>query len=87
MILSLAALRVENVVSGIICLHVDDLFCVGDQEFHLQVITSIQPDFHIGSADTNDVLFWGQRVCWKTEGSNFCIQVDQERCITELGEH
>ena len=68
-------------VSGIICLHVDDLFCVGDQEFYQCVIYSIQKDFQIRSEDTNGVLFVGQRVSWKTEGSHSFIQVDQERCI------
>ena len=58
-------------VSGIICLHVDDLFCVGDQEFYQCVISSIQKDFQIGSEDTNEILFVGARVCWKTEGSTF----------------
>ena len=40
----------------------------------------------IGSEDTNDVLRVGQRVCWKTEGSNSFIQVDQQRYIEKLGE-
>ena len=73
-------------VSGIICLHVDDLFCVGAQEFYQCIISSIHKDFQIGSEDTNDVLFVGQRVCWNTAGSISCIQVVQEQCIEELGE-
>ena len=60
------------------CLHVDDVFCVGDQEFYQHVIPSLQKEFQIGPADTNDVLFVGHRVCWKTEGSNSYIQVDQK---------
>ena len=32
-------------VSGIICLHVDDLFCVGDHEFYQRAISSIQQGF------------------------------------------
>ena len=40
-------------VSGIICVHVDDLFCVGDQEFYQCVISSIQNDIQIGSEDNN----------------------------------
>ena len=67
-------------VSGIICLHVDDLFCVGYQEFYQCVIASIQKDSQIGSEDTNDVLCVGQRICWKTDSSNSFIQVDQDRC-------
>ena len=46
----------------------------------------MQKDFQLGSEDNNDVLCVGQRVCWKTEGSIYFIQVDQERCIAELCE-
>ena len=49
-------------------------------------ISSIQKDLPIGSEATNGVLCVGQKVCWTTEGSNTFIQVDQERCIEELGE-
>ena len=31
--------------SGIICLHLDDICCVGDKEFHQNVVASIQNDF------------------------------------------
>ena len=75
----------ETTVSGIICLDVDDLFCVRDQTFYQRAISLIQEEFHIGSEDTNEVLFVGHQVCWKTEGSNSFFQVDQERCIEELG--
>ena len=72
-------------VSGIICLRVVDLFCVGDQEFYQHVISSIQTDFQIGSEGANNVLFARQRVCWKAADSNSNIQVDQERSLEELG--
>ena len=52
-------------VSGIICLHVDDIFCVGDKELYHNVVASIGRSYEIGSEDINDVLFVGQRVCWK----------------------
>ena len=68
-------------VSGSICPHVGDLFCVGDQVFYQCVISSIQDYFRIGSEDTNDVLFVGQRVCWQTEGLTSFMQVDQEGCV------
>ena len=68
-------------VSGTICLHVDDLFCVGDKEFYHHVVSAIQKDYQIGSEDTNDVLFVGQGVRWKTEDNKSFIQVDQERGI------
>ena len=48
-------------VSGISCLHVDDLFFfVGDKDFYRHVVASIQRDYQIGSEDTNNVLFVGQ---------------------------
>ena len=75
-----------KLVSGIICLHVDDLFCVGDKDFLHHVVSAIQKDYQIGSEDTHDVLFVGQGVRWKTENNMACIQVDQERGIEELGE-
>ena len=64
-------------VSGIICLHVDDVFCVGDREFCQHVITSVMTDYQIGPQDIIDVIFVSQRVCWETEGSKSFIQVDQ----------
>ena len=67
----------EKYVSGIICLHVDDLFCVGDPEFYQHVITSVMTDYHIGIQDINVVLCVGRRVCWETEGSKSFIQVDK----------
>jgi hypothetical protein len=56
-------------VSGILCPHVDDLFCVGDKELYQHVVSSIQRDYHIGSEDTNDVLFGGQGGRWKSENN------------------
>ena len=64
-------------VSGIICLHVDDLFCVGDKEFYHHVVSAIQKDYQIGSEDTNYVLFVGQGVRWKTEDNKPFIPVDK----------
>ena len=56
-----------KLVSGIICLHVDDIFCVGDNDFYHHVVSAIQKDYQIGSEDTNYVLFVGQGVRWNTE--------------------
>jgi len=44
-------------------------------------VFSLQRDYQVGSEDTNDVLFGGQGVRWKTENNQSCIQVDQERAI------
>ena len=61
-------------------------FCVGDKEFYHHVVSAIQKGYQIGSEDTNDVLFVGQGVRWRTEDNKSFIQVDQERGIEELGE-
>ena len=71
-------------VSGIICLHVDNL-CRRSRVLPIRHVFNPK-DCQIGPEDAHDVSLVGQRVCWKTEGSNSFIQVDQERCIEELGE-
>ena len=42
--------------SGVVCLHVDDLFMSGDAEFH-RVCASLRKDFQVGSEDINDIQF------------------------------
>ena len=54
-------------VSGIICPHVDDIFCERDKEFYQHVVSSTQRGYQIGSEDTHDVLFVGQGVLWNSE--------------------
>ena len=76
----------ERVLLSAFVLHVDELFCVGDKELYQHVVSSIQRDYHTGSDYTNDVLFVGQGVRWKTENNRSVIQVDQERAIEELGD-
>ena len=49
-------------VIGVICLHVDDLFCTGTEAFKREVLGGIRKAFQVGSEDLNDVLFVGQRV-------------------------
>ena len=60
-------------VSGFICLHVDDLFCVGYNEFYQHVVYSIQRDYQVGSEDTNDTLIVGKGVRWNTENNQSFI--------------
>ena len=82
--------------SGVVCLHVDDLFMSGDAEFH-RVCASLRKDFQVGSEDINDIQFVGQRIKWmsstkkngtKSEGKHVSdhIKVDQKLCIDELSE-
>ena len=75
-------------VCGALVLHVDDLFLAGNPEFHRRVVSSIRKDFQVGSEDKNDIMFVGQRVKWlQPQGqSRWAIQVDQAKCIEELGE-
>jgi hypothetical protein len=81
-------------VSGIICLHVDDLFMAGDEHFRNTVMANIRRDFQVGSEDKNDITFVGQRIRWigkdgkpatsATHGSY--ISVDQKVAIEDLEE-
>ncbi len=75
-------------VSGIICLHVDDLYMTGDAAFLKTVISRLRKDFQVGSEDTNDIEFCGQRIKWKLDkqGNKSHITVDQKKCIDELHE-
>ena len=49
--------------------------------FYRNIVILIRKGFQRGFEDTNDVLFVGQRVCWKIEYPTCSIQVDQERAI------
>ena len=73
---------------GVICLHVDDLFMVGNSEFENTVIAHLKSKFQIGSEDRNDVTFVGQRIQWKgkPKAPGSFIKVDQKLAIDELRE-
>ena len=43
-------------VIGVICLHVEDLFRAGDDEFHRRVVDGLRRDFQVGSEDKNDIM-------------------------------
>ena len=74
-------------VLGVVCLHVDDLFLAGNQRFHAQVCQNLRKDFSIGSEDTNDIQFVGQRIKWiMKDGKKHYIRVDQHLAIEELEE-
>ena len=85
-------------VAGVVCLHVDDLFMAGDSFFHERVLGGLRKDFQVGSEDTNDIMFVGQRIRWigkdasasatKTSASadKRYIRVDQKVQIDELEE-
>ena len=75
-------------VYGALVLHVDDLFLAGNEEFHNRMVKSIHKDFKVGSEDKNDILFVGQRIRWikLPNPERWAIQVEQAKCIEELGE-
>ena len=70
------------------CLHVDDLYITGDTAFLKMLITKLRTDFQVGSEDSNDIEFCGQRIKWKLDshGNKSHITVDQKKCIDELHE-
>ena len=72
----------NRTVTGVVVLHVDDLFMTGSQEFFDYLGKSLKKEYQIGSEDKNDVVFTGQRVRW--EGIK--LVVDQEKAIEELSE-
>ena len=69
-------------VLGLLVLHVDDLFFAGSPAFYDKVIKRIKADYLVGSEDTNDVTFTGQRVRWEKNA----IVVDQDKAVEELSE-
>ena len=74
-------------VEGLVTIHVDDAFMTGTPYFVKKVIESLRRDFKVGSEDTNDIAFVGQRVRWINKGKKDArIQVDQERKVEELSE-
>jgi hypothetical protein len=79
----------DKCVLGFICLHVDDLFMAGTSYFKKSVIDSLRKDFQVGSEDTGDVQFVGQRIRWEQpigKLSEHHIRVDQNLCVEELQE-
>jgi hypothetical protein len=70
----------EGTVQGIICLHVDDLFITGGAEMKKRVLDRIRTDFQVGSEDTDEIVFTGQRIRWNGK----TLVVDQDKAIEEL---
>ena len=75
-------------VHGVVCLHVDDLCMAGDDTFLKVVIESIKKEFAVGSEDTNDIMFVGQRLVWKdaTASTPAHISVNQNLAVEALEE-
>ena len=74
-------------VAGISNLFVDDLFGTGGNEMEQRVLTRLKTYFQVGSEDSNDAAFTGQRIRWTQESQNGpCIEVNQNKAIDELEE-
>ena len=77
-------------VSGVVCLHVDDLFMTGNSDFEKRVMSAVRRDFQVGSEAKNNIDFVGQRIRWVSVGTGksvrFFVRVDQNKCIEELTE-
>ena len=73
-------------VCGVILLHVDDLFMAGNTHFMDNVYKPLVNDFQVGSEDTNNVEFVGQRIKWipATDKVKAHISVDQNKNIDGL---
>ena len=73
-----------KLVSGIICLHVDDLFCVGDNIFYHHVVSAIQKDYQIGSEDTNDVIFLVKEYVGKPRTTSHLYKLTKKEASNSL---
>ena len=71
-------------MSGVICRHVVDLVCAGDNKFNQAAASGIKKDLQVGSADTKDMLRVGQRVCWAKTTSEEFVRHEKGRAIEEL---
>ena len=75
---------------GIICLHVDDLFMAGNEEFEKRVLARLRQDYVVGSEDKNDIKFVGQRIRWVTNDKGAAsaahIEVSQQLAVDDLYE-
>ena len=67
---------------GVMVLHVDDLFITGSKRFLKDVVGNLRKDYQIGSEDTGDVVFTGQRI--RKQGK--AIVLDQDKGIEELAD-
>ena len=54
-------------MAGFLNLFVDDLFGIGGTEREQRVLARLRKDFQVGSEDSNDVTFTGQRIRWTAD--------------------
>jgi hypothetical protein len=73
----------DQVLSGIICIHVDDFCWAGVKSFEAAVIGPLRKEFLIGSHCSKNFKYVGVNL---TQNDNFKIQVDQLCYIRSLDE-
>ena len=72
----------EGVLSGIACLHVDDILWAGTADFEANVIATMKDKFQIGSNETKSFKYVGVNI----KGTSGTVRVDQEHYIEGLQE-
>ena len=70
----------DGVLSGIICLHVDDILLAGTSNFAASVIRTMNEKFQIGSNEMKNFKYVGVNV----RNSKHAIELDQENYIQNL---
>ena len=56
------------------------LFWTGDNELNDTILARLRKDFQVGSEDTENVIFTGQRIRWMKD----VLVVDQDKAVEEL---
>ena len=70
----------QNVVHGLVGMHVDDGLCWGDELFN-QLLTKLETKFPFGSKRETDFTFTGIHI---HQGSHYNIHLDQRECIHNI---
>ena len=71
----------ENVLSGVVCLHVDDELAAGNTKFKTQVWDQLDQRMVVGTTETNDVIKY---VGLQVNQTNKCITLDQQHFIDNM---
>ena len=75
----------EGVLSGIICIHVDDICWAGVTSFQQAVIVKLQKEFLVGSYNTASFKYVGINIDQSHDGSILVDQFDYVKRLKEIG--
>ena len=67
-------------VGGLLAIHVDDLLCIGDNDFIESLISKLQDNFGVGKMETKCFKYLGRNI--KHEGN--IITIDQKNYVDNL---